>query len=247
MSTTDDLTAQIIGRADVNDIEAILAVSNSDRDAAISAVKNNADAIFTWDYEKGARPSLEKLYEKAKVSMWNGETDLPWNTEVDQEAVVIANAEANGAAGMGLVDFDVSGTPFEKWDDAQWMKLGVESQNWTLSQFMHGEQGALHLHRQDRRDRPVDRRQVLRLDAGDGRSPPRRGVREVPRHQAERALPGQRPPQDAARRHRQRLALGHDVPGHAGDGRGPGPRCVRVHPHHDHRAAPEAAAALRHE
>ena len=143
MSTTDDLTAQIIGRADVNDIEAILAVSNSDRDAAISAVKNNADAIFTWDYEKGARPSLEKLYEKAKVSMWNGETDLPWNTEVDQEAVVIANAEANGAAGMGLVDFDVSGTPFEKWDDAQWMKLGVESQNWTLSQFMHGEQGAL--------------------------------------------------------------------------------------------------------
>ena len=143
MSTTDDLTTQIIGRADVNDIEAILAVSNTDRDEAISAVKNNADAIFTWDYEKGARPSLEKLYEKAKVSMWNGETDLPWSTEVDQEAVVIANAEANGAAGMGLVDFDVAGTPFEKWDDTQWMKLGVESQNWTLSQFMHGEQGAL--------------------------------------------------------------------------------------------------------
>ncbi len=144
MSTTDDtLTANLIGRADVNDIEAILAVTNTDRDEAISVVENNADAIFTWDYEKGARPSLEKLYEKAKVSMWNGETDLPWDTEVDQEAVVIANAEANGAAGMGLADFDVTGTPFAKWDDAQWMKLGVESQNWTLSQFMHGEQGAL--------------------------------------------------------------------------------------------------------
>jgi hypothetical protein len=106
-------------------------------------VADNSDAIFTWDYEKGARPPLEKLYEKAKVSMWNGETDLPWETEVDQERVVIANAEANGAQGLGLADFDVSGTPFEKWSEAQWMKLGIESQNWTLSQFMHGEQGAL--------------------------------------------------------------------------------------------------------
>jgi hypothetical protein len=136
-------TEQMIGRADVNDLEAILAVTNTERDEVISAVADNSDAIFTWDYEKGARPPLEKLYEKAKVSMWNGETDLPWETEVDQESVVIANAESNGAQGLGLADFDVSGTPFESWDDAQWMKLGIESQNWTLSQFMHGEQGAL--------------------------------------------------------------------------------------------------------
>src|SRR4051794_38475678 len=38
---------------------------------------------------------------------------------------------------------DVSGTPFEKWNDQDWLKFGIESQNWTLSQFMHGEQGAL--------------------------------------------------------------------------------------------------------
>ena len=31
-----------------------------------SALQANADAIFTWDYEKGARPALNKLYEKAK-------------------------------------------------------------------------------------------------------------------------------------------------------------------------------------
>jgi hypothetical protein len=144
MSTTDDaLNEELIGRADVHDLEAILAVTNSERDAVISAVADNSDAIFTWDYEKGARPPLEKLYEKAKVSMWNGETDLPWETEVDQEKVVIANAEAGNAQGLGLADFDVTGTPFEKWNDDQWMQLGIESQNWTLSQFMHGEQGAL--------------------------------------------------------------------------------------------------------
>jgi hypothetical protein len=134
---------ELIGRADVNDLEAILAVTNTDRDAVISTVRQNSEAIFTWDYTKGARPSLDKLYEKAKVSMWNGETDLPWDTVVDQEQLVIANAEENAAQGLGLADFDVSGTPFESWTEDQWIRLGIESQNWTLSQFMHGEQGAL--------------------------------------------------------------------------------------------------------
>jgi len=137
------MNEDIIGRADVNDLEAILAVTNTDRDAVVSHVQQHGDVIFTWDYDKGQKPSLEKLYEKAKVSMWNGETDLPWDTEVDQEKVVIANATANSADGMGFADFDVTGTPFEKWDEKQWMRLGIESQNWTLSQFMHGEQGAL--------------------------------------------------------------------------------------------------------
>ena len=134
---------QMIGRAEVDDLEAILAVTNTDRDEVISIVQDNSDAAFTWDYTKGARPKLEKLYEKAKNSMWNGETDLPWDTEVDQEAVVIANQLAMGADPETLVEFDVSGTAFEKWTDKEWLRVGVESQNWTLSQFLHGEQGAL--------------------------------------------------------------------------------------------------------
>jgi hypothetical protein len=130
----------IIGRDDINDLEAILAVSNTDIDATISAVKDNADAIFTWDYEKGARPKLNRLYEKAKTSMWNGETDLPWDTVVDQEQVVMANAGGNIGPESGI---DISGTPMAKWSEKEWIQFGVESQNWTLSQFMHGEQGAL--------------------------------------------------------------------------------------------------------
>src|SRR5688572_11453548 len=128
----------LIGREDINDLEAILSVTNTDVDAVISAVKDNADAIFTWDYEKGARPKLNRLYEKAKGSQWNGETDLPWDTEVDQEAVVLANAGNNVNPEM-----DLSGTPFAKWTEKEWIQFGIESQNWTLSQFLHGEQGAL--------------------------------------------------------------------------------------------------------
>ncbi len=134
MSTNEDL----IGRADLNDLEAILSVSAADQHESIKAVKDNADAIFTWDYEKGSRPALNKLYEKAKVSMWNGETDLPWDTVVDQEQV----ARDNMALGT-FGDLDLSHTPFAKWNDDDWAKLGMEFQNWSLSQFMHGEQGAL--------------------------------------------------------------------------------------------------------
>ncbi len=140
--SSNDLSSNkdLIGREDINDLEAILAISNTDIDATISAVKDNAEAIFTWDYEKGARPKLNRLYEKAKSSMWNGETDLPWDTDVDQEAVVMANANGNIGPESGI---DISGTPMEKWSEKEWIQFGIESQNWTLSQFMHGEQGAL--------------------------------------------------------------------------------------------------------
>ncbi len=137
MSSTEDL----IGRENLNDLEAILSVSNSDMESTIHTVENNADTIFTWDYEKGARPALDKLYEKAKKNQWNGQTDLPWELEVDQEQVVMANSMANG--GIFSQEFDLSGTPFAKWTEKEWIQLGIESQNWTLSQFMHGEQGAL--------------------------------------------------------------------------------------------------------
>src|SRR3954463_9684541 len=136
MSTNNE----IIGRDDINDLEAILSVTNTERDEVIHSVTSNFETIFTWDYEKGSRPKLNRLYEKAKGAMWNGETDLPWDTEVDQAAVVIANTAPLGGPGMGA---DFTGTPFEKWGEKEWIELGVESQNWTLSQFLHRGQGAL--------------------------------------------------------------------------------------------------------
>ena len=71
---------------DPNDVEAIIAVVNTDVDAVEHAVADHAEAIFTWDYEKGARPALQKLYEKAKRSQWNVETDIDWSIDVDPDA-----------------------------------------------------------------------------------------------------------------------------------------------------------------
>src|SRR5207248_9086516 len=113
-------------RSHANALESILSVTSADVDAPVHAVRDNAEAILTWHYEKGARPQLSRLYEKAKTSMWHGETDLPWDTEVDQESVVMANAAATGGFAQGM---DVTGTPFASWTDAEWLRLGIESQN----------------------------------------------------------------------------------------------------------------------
>jgi hypothetical protein len=139
MATTNE---ELIGRDDVNDIEAILAIATEDGEENLRAVADHADAIFTWDYEKGARPALNKLYEKAKHSQWNGETDLDWSTAVDPMALVELQR-----ASFGITPEEravrVAGTPFEAWAPEQFDQLALESNNWMLSQFMHGEQGAL--------------------------------------------------------------------------------------------------------
>ena len=136
MSTNQEM----IGREEVDDLEAILSVTNTDVHEKLHPVGANLDSIFTWDYERSRAP-LVKLYEKAKTSQWNVTTDLDWSIDVDQEAVVLANAGQDG--GFFSTDIDLSHTPFANWTDVEWIRLGIESQNWTLSQFMHGEQGAL--------------------------------------------------------------------------------------------------------
>jgi hypothetical protein len=131
---------ELIGRDEINDLEAILSVSNSDVDSIVHAVKSNSDAVFTWDYERSRLP-LIKLYEKAKTSQWNVTTDLDWTTEVDQVKLALENFQADQA--FFSESIDLKGTPFEKWTEKEWIDSGIESQNWLLSQFMHGEQGAL--------------------------------------------------------------------------------------------------------
>jgi len=129
---------RLIGRADVDDVDAILAVANTDVDAVAHAVRSHADALFTWDYER-TRPALAKLYEKAKTSQWNA-NDLAWDTPVDPASVASADRAQN--AGI-FARQDLRGTPVEHWGDDEWVAYAIESQNWTLSQFLHGEQGAL--------------------------------------------------------------------------------------------------------
>ena len=139
MSITENESQDILGRTDLNDIEAILSITNDDADAIQHIVKDNADAIFTWDYSL-SRPALRKLYEKAKVGQWNGSNDLDWSINVDEEKQVAMDL---AAFATGLTPAHYASTTLSNWGDKEWTEFAIEQRRWSLSQFMHGEQGAL--------------------------------------------------------------------------------------------------------
>jgi hypothetical protein len=175
MTTNMDL----IGRDEINDLEAILSVCNTDANAIVHAVKANADAVFTWDYERSRTP-LIKLYEKAKTSQWNVTTDLDWSTEVDQ----VARAENAGQS------FFRSRRP--QGHPARSGGEGVDrlaSSGTGSAQFMHGEQGALLCTARIVETVPWIDAKYAATQVMDER---RGGVRQVPRRQALRSLPDQR-------------------------------------------------------
>src|SRR3954447_4680351 len=121
------------------EIDGIIAAGRSERDEVVHHVRANSETAFTWDYDR-SRPALSKLYEKAKNSQWNGSIDLPWETDVDQEKIAkLLGATGDRFARVGALE----NTPVAKWGEKEWTQLSIESQNFMLSQFLHGEQGAL--------------------------------------------------------------------------------------------------------
>ena len=125
---------------DVNSVDEIVV----DRDPAVLAaviheIELHSDVLLTWDYER-SRTALVRLYEKAKTSQWNGTTDLPWETEVDWDQ--LADAAARQSERFQPLR-DIEGSPLAKWGDKEWRAFSIEMQTALLSQFLHGEQGAL--------------------------------------------------------------------------------------------------------
>jgi hypothetical protein len=90
------------------------------------------DASYTWNYGIN-RQELRNLYEKAKREQWNATEQLAWSTDVDPEAEHVPD-----------IQIPIYGTHiWERLTPGEIKKLRRESLAWTLSQFMHGEQGAL--------------------------------------------------------------------------------------------------------
>ncbi len=128
-------------QATANDVERIASIAefNAGEDSIFHDVVNNADTLFTWDYSKGARPKLEKLYEKAKRSQWNAEVDLDWSIEVDPTNILAPVEDVPPT----IEDISGPGSPVRNWSDKEWAEFNTEVVAWRLSQFLHGEQGAL--------------------------------------------------------------------------------------------------------
>ena len=91
------------------------------------------DSVYTWSYDV-ERPDLRQLYEKSKDLQWNARTHLRWDTDVDPEAENTPDSF-----------LPIFGTPlWDKLDKKRELpKLRQLGTSYLLSNFLHGEQGAL--------------------------------------------------------------------------------------------------------
>src|ERR1700691_4281107 len=112
----------------------------AEMDEAIHVIKDHADRLFLWDYERD-RGQLVTLYNKAMSSQWNSVTDLDWATDVDPERLV-AEQDSPILAVTRLAG-RLPGSPLAAWSEKEYSQLGIEFFKASLSQFMHGEQGAM--------------------------------------------------------------------------------------------------------
>lgn len=102
-------------------------------DGTIELLPTSFDTTYVWDYQT-RRQDLRQLYEKAKVSQWNATDGVAWDTPVDPEAENIPNQF-----------IPIFGTSvWDKLDQKREIpNLRRHATSYMLSNFLHGEQGAL--------------------------------------------------------------------------------------------------------
>jgi hypothetical protein len=88
---------------------------------------------YTWNYEE-ADSRIRKLYRLGKERNWNAETDIDWSRPFSRSESPIQEGIENPFAGWDV---------YEKLNDAEQIEFAWHQQSWMLSQFLHGEQGAL--------------------------------------------------------------------------------------------------------
>lgn len=98
-------------------------------------IHSNHATYFDWTYPSD-HPEMADLYRRAKRGQWNGE-DLLWNTSVDPLNPEVPLLPEN------FVNLDVMRSFGVDLDDKMKMELSYCMTSWMLSQFLHGEQGAL--------------------------------------------------------------------------------------------------------
>jgi hypothetical protein len=97
------------------------------------AVPGSFDTVFRWEYEEG-RDALLRLYQKGKNLQWDATTRIDWSLDLDPENP------------QGLPDEAVSIFGSDVWNRMTRQERATtrrHQQAWQLSQFLHGEQGAL--------------------------------------------------------------------------------------------------------
>jgi para-aminobenzoate N-oxygenase AurF len=106
-------------------------------DGVIEMIPSSFPTVYSWDYEVN-KANLRALYDRAKLEQWNAQENdkMPhpdWSLDVPVNDQTFPDAR-----------FAISTTEFwGKMTPAQRDEFRLQSTSWSLSQFMHGEQGAL--------------------------------------------------------------------------------------------------------
>ena len=98
----------------------------------IETILTTFDTNYAWNYGT-VKEGLRDLYEKAKREQWNGTVQLAWDTPVDPEGEIIPQVY------NPLEDY----APYKRLDEKRVREFRHATMALQLSQFMHGEQGAL--------------------------------------------------------------------------------------------------------
>jgi hypothetical protein len=99
---------------------------------SIETIEALLDVTYTWGYQE-TRAKLRDLYDKAVRAQWISDDVLPWNIDVDLSRPLGAEEI------MPLFGSDL----YNKMSEKDRLAINLETTAWTLSQFLHGEQGAL--------------------------------------------------------------------------------------------------------
>lgn len=110
--------------------------ASNDKQEVIHAVQSTFKTLFTWRYEQGEKSPLQSLYKKAKLAQWDSEFDIDWSIggQIDR-----ARDPADELSGLILF----SGGPLGRLNAKERADFGHASLAWTISQFLHAEQGAM--------------------------------------------------------------------------------------------------------
>ncbi|HZB93945.1 MAG TPA: ferritin-like domain-containing protein [Stellaceae bacterium] len=88
---------------------------------------------FRWEYDDG-RAELLALYDKGKRQQWDAGRRIDWSQQLDAENPMLLPDETISLHGSPL---------WNKLSPQQIVEYRRRSQAWQISQFLHGEQGAL--------------------------------------------------------------------------------------------------------
>jgi hypothetical protein len=97
----------------------------------------NHSAHFDWSYPAD-HPEMRALYTRAKQGQWDSDTYLPWKTSVDPLSTEVPLLPEN------WVDFGKLAQLGFRLDAKEKQQFLYSLIAWSLSQFLHGEQGALY-------------------------------------------------------------------------------------------------------